>query len=44
MTGEVLNRPWMRAVALAGAVATSAYLVASRNAVVTRRNEDEDRE
>ena len=41
-TGEVLNRPWMRAVALVGALATAAYLVSTRSAVVAERDASEE--
>ena len=35
----MLNRPWMRAVALVGAVATAAYLVSTQRAVVAESDE-----
>ena len=41
-TGEALNRPWMRALALAGALATAAVLVSSRGAVVAERDDSEE--
>jgi putative oxidoreductase len=42
LTGEALNRPWMRAVALAGALATAAYLISVRGAVVAERDDSEE--
>jgi putative oxidoreductase len=42
LTGGVLNRPWMRAFALAGALASAAYLIATRIAVLPEGEDDED--
>jgi putative oxidoreductase len=42
LTGEALNRPWMRAVALVGALASAAYLISSRGAVVAEREDDDE--
>ena len=42
LTGEALNRPWMRALALVGALATAAVLVSSRGAVVAERDDSEE--
>ena len=41
VTGEALNRPWMRALAILGALGTAAALVSSRNAVVAERDDSE---
>jgi putative oxidoreductase len=41
VTGGALNRPWMRALALLGALISAAYLIASRTAVVEAQD-DED--
>jgi len=40
--GGALNRPWMRALALVGALISVTYLIASRIAVVEERDDDED--
>ena len=42
LTGEVLNRPWMRALALIGALASAAYLIATRSAVLAEPEDNED--
>ena len=42
LTGGVLNRPWMRALALIGALASAAYLIATRSAVLAERENSED--
>jgi putative oxidoreductase len=42
LTGEALNRPWMRALALVGALAAAAVLVSSRGAVVAERDDSEE--
>ncbi len=41
-TGEVFNRPWMRTVALVSALATAAYLVSTRSAVVPESDANEE--
>ena len=41
-TREVFNPPWMRAVALVGALATAAYLVSTRSAVVAECDDSEE--
>jgi putative oxidoreductase len=40
--GGALNRPWMRALALTGALASAAYLVVTRSAVLAERDDIED--
>ena len=42
LIGGSLNRPWMRALALIGALASAAYLIATRSAVLAERDDDED--
>jgi putative oxidoreductase len=42
LTGEAINRPWMRALALVGALAAAAVLVSSRGAVVAERDDSEE--
>jgi putative oxidoreductase len=37
-----LNRPWMRVLALIGALASAAYLVVTRSAVLAERDDIED--
>ena len=41
LTGGVLNRPWMRALALIGALASAAYLIATRSAVLAEREDNQ---
>jgi putative oxidoreductase len=41
LTREAFNRPWMRAVALVGALLTAAYLISTRDAVLAE-DDDED--
>jgi putative oxidoreductase len=40
--GGALNRPWMRVLALIGALASAAYLVVMRSAVLAERDDIED--
>jgi putative oxidoreductase len=42
LLGGALNRPWMRALALIGALATAAYLIVIRSPVVPEREDTED--
>ena len=42
LTGEALNRPWMRVVALVGALAAAAFLVSTRSATVSERDDTEE--
>jgi putative oxidoreductase len=42
VTGGALNRPWMRALALVGALVSAAYLISTRTAVVEEPDDDED--
>jgi putative oxidoreductase len=41
MTGGALNRPWMRVLTLISALASAAYLVATRSAVVPEEDDEE---
>jgi putative oxidoreductase len=42
LIGGALNRPWMRALALIGALVSAAYLIVARSPVGPEREEDED--
>ena len=42
LLGGALNRPWMRALALIGALASAAYLIVTRSPVVPEREDSED--
>jgi putative oxidoreductase len=42
LIGGALNRPWMRALALIGALASAAYLIVTRSAVVAESEDSED--
>jgi putative oxidoreductase len=42
LLGGALNRPWMRALALIGALASAAYLIVIRSPVVPERDDSED--
>jgi putative oxidoreductase len=42
LTGGALNRPWMRVLALIGALVSAAYLIATRTTVAEERDDDED--
>jgi putative oxidoreductase len=41
-TGYVLNKPWMRVVAVAGAVASAAYLIRRRTQVLADRGDADE--
>ena len=42
LIGGALNRPWMRALALIGALASAAYLIVTRSPVGPEREDGED--
>jgi putative oxidoreductase len=42
LTGGALNRPWMRALALIGALVSAAYLIVARSPVGPEREDGED--
>ena len=42
LTGGALNRPWMRVLALIGALVSAAYLIATRTTVAEESDDDED--
>jgi putative oxidoreductase len=42
LIGGALNRPWMRALALIGALVSAAYLIVARSPIGPEREEDED--
>ncbi|GAA1433749.1 hypothetical protein GCM10009616_26430 [Microlunatus lacustris] len=44
LTGDALNKPWMRAVALASAGAAAVYLISERAKVLAARGDDTDAE
>jgi putative oxidoreductase len=44
LTGDALNKPWMRAFALVSAAASAAYLISERAKVLAARGQDTDAE
>lgn len=42
LTGGALNRPWMRVLAVIGALVSAAYLIATRTTVADESDDNED--